>query len=147
MERIREIAGQVCDDLGVELFDLEIAGLGRRPILRVTIDCPTGITVEDCAKVSREMSALLDVYDPIDKAYQLEVSSPGVDRPIRHADDARRMVGKTVKVRVKRPRDGRRVFKGTLAGVAGNEMVVQVDGKDVPIDFNEVEKANLVFEF
>ncbi|MCZ7582714.1 MAG: ribosome maturation factor RimP [Deltaproteobacteria bacterium] len=145
--RIRKLADAVCRDAGIDLFDVEVLGGGKRRIVRVTIDCPTGVTVEDCAKVSRELSTHLDVEDVIAGAYHLEVSSPGLDRPIRHDADARAAVGKMVKVKTKRDVDGRKSFKGRLKEVKNASWVVEVDGREFEIARELVDKAHQVYEF
>jgi len=147
IDKIRQVAEQVCKDQGIDLFDVNLVGSKNRTVLRVFIDCATGITVEDCAKISRELSTALDVLDPFAGPYSLEVSSPGIDRPIRHTEDARKMIGKKVKITTKKEINGRRNFKGRLMAVRGEVWIVLVDETEVEIASGMVEKANMVFEF
>lgn len=147
LDRIREMATTVCKDRGIELFDVEIVGGAGHSILRVYIDDPLGVSVEDCAAVSREMSTLLDVADPIQGRYRLEVSSPGIDRPIRHTEDARGMIGKLVRIKTRRAVEGRKAFKGRLREVRGDVWIVTMDDRDYEIGADDVEKANMIYEF
>lgn len=130
--------------LGFELVDSELAGSGRNAVLRVYIDGPRGVTVDDCAQVSRQLSAILDVEDPFPERYVLEVSSPGLDRPLVKHEDFERFVGERVKVRMRMALEGRRNFKGRLIGVSLQHIALEVDGKTVNLDFSGIEKARLV---
>ncbi len=130
--------------LGFELVDSELAGRGRNAVLRVYIDGPHGVTVDDCAEVSRQLSAILDVEDPFPERYVLEVSSPGLDRPLVRREDFERFVGESVKIRLRLPIEGRRNFSGRLLGVESDHVVLEVDGKTVNLDFGGIEKARLV---
>jgi ribosome maturation factor RimP len=130
--------------LGFELVDVEYAADGGRNVLRVYIDRPAGITVDDCAKVSRQVSAVLDVEDPIPEQYLLEVSSPGLDRPLVKREDFERFAGQQVKVRMREAVSGRRNFKGTLEGVEGDAIVVHVDQKRFSLPLARIERARLV---
>ncbi|MCC6159480.1 MAG: ribosome maturation factor RimP [Deltaproteobacteria bacterium] len=145
--KIRQLAEGVCHDCGVDLFDVEYVPGRGTSMLRVFIDDEVGINVEDCATVSRELSALLDVEDPIRGRYRLEVSSPGIDRPIRHSDDARKLIGKLVKVKTRTAVEGRKAFTGRLTDVRGETWVVQMEGRDWEIDARDVDRANMIFEF
>lgn len=130
--------------LGYELVAIELAGNGSDRILRVYIDHPDGITVEDCAKVSRQVSAVLDVEDPISGAYVLEVSSPGLDRPLVRAADFERFTGSLVKVRTREAVLGRKNFTGLLSEASGDNVVVEVDGEPYEIDLANIDQARLV---
>lgn len=130
--------------LGFELVDSELAGSGRNAVLRVYIDGPHGVTVDDCAQVSRQLSAILDVEDPFPERYVLEVSSPGLDRPLVRHEDFERFVGESVKVRMRMLLEGRRNFKGRLIGVSPDHVVLEIDGKTVNLDFSGIEKARLI---
>lgn len=132
--------------MGYELVELDARAQGQNGLLRVYIDQADGIGVEDCAKVSRRISALLDVEDPMPGAYELEVSSPGFDRPLRTAEHFAQAVGQVVKIRTVRPLDGRRRFKGLLRSVDAGQLQVDVDGAVTGIPLELVEKANLVPE-
>lgn len=131
--------------LGFDLVEVEYTGAGGgQNVLRVYIDGPDGITVDDCARVSRQVSAILDVEDPIAEAYVLEVSSPGLDRPLTKREDFERYAGQTVKVRMSEAVQGRRNFKGTLAGMEGDAVVVVVDNERFSLPIARIERARLV---
>ena len=134
-------------NLGYELVDLELSGGHGSSMLRVYIDRPAGVGIEDCERVSREISALLDVHDPIPTAYRLEVSTPGLDRVLRTPAHFARFVGAQVEAELATPRDGRRRFTGRLAqaGAAGIELAV--DGAQVPLSYAEIFRARLVPEW
>jgi len=104
----------ILTDLGMELVDLELKREGRDWFLRLFIDKPGGVTLDDCVEVSREVSAILEVEDPIESAYRLEVSSPGLDRPLKKAADFERFAGSEASVKLRRPLEGRRNFEGVL---------------------------------
>lgn len=133
--------------MGFELVDVEMAGSHHSPTLRVYIDSPRGVNVDDCARVSRQLSALLDVEDPLPGQYTLEVSSPGLDRPLVKAEDFRRFVGETVKVKMQQPVLGRRNFSGRLVEVAADHVVVEVDKEIFSLAFDDMERARLVPRF
>jgi len=103
--------------------------------------------VDDCADVSHQLSAILDVEDPLPGSYTLEVSSPGLDRPLVRPADFERQLGETVKVRMREPIDGRRNFKGRLLSVGGDHIVIEVNDKHQDLAFSGMEKARLVPKF
>jgi len=119
---------------------------GRRPTLQVMTERSDGndVTVEDCAKVSRTISALLDVEDPIKGPYQLEVSSPGIDRPLVRRKDFSRFSGYVAKVETKEACDGRRRFRGKLLGIDGDTIRLDQNGETLKLDFDDVRRAKLV---
>jgi ribosome maturation factor RimP len=130
--------------LGYELVDVEYAPVSGRNLLRIYIDRPKGITVDDCTAVSRQVSAVLDVEDPISEAYTLEVSSPGLDRPLVRREDFERFAGAPIKVRMREAVLERRNFKGTLVGVEGDAIVVDVDQERYRLPIARIERARLV---
>lgn len=130
--------------LGFELVSVELVGGGSDRTLRVYIDHPDGITVDDCADVSRQVSAVLDVEDPVPGAYVLEVSSPGLDRPLVKSADFERFRGSLVKVRTREAVLGRKNFTGLLTAAAGDNVVVEVDGEPYEIDLGNIDQARLV---
>lgn len=136
------VASQQC-----ELWGLEYAVHGRRSTLRVYIDTPQGVTLEDCERVSRQISAVLDVEDPITSAYTLEVSSPGLDRPLYTASQFERYAGSRVSVRLRAPYEGRRRFNGLLKGLDDGDVVVQVEDTEYLLPLESIEKANVVPTF
>lgn len=154
--RARALLAPVLSAHGVILFDLEWLTDRLGWVLRLTIEREGsteeggGVTLADCAEVSRDASAVLDVEDLIPHHYHLEVSSPGVDRPLRSAADFARFAGKTAKVKLSRPApDGQRVLRGTVASCEGGpdpKVAMIVDGKRIEVPFADVAEANLVFE-
>ena len=133
--------------LGYELWGVEFLRQGRRSVLRLFIDSPAGITVEDCATVSRQVSAVMDVEDPIAEEYTLEVSSPGMDRPLFTPAQFGRFVGHEVTLRLLRPLDGRRKFGGELLAASSDELVLLQDGQEVRLPMDSIDKAQLVPRF
>lgn len=133
--------------LGFELVDVEVAGSHHSPTLRVYIDSPQGVNVDDCAKVSRQLSALLDVEDPLPGHYTLEVSSPGLDRPLVKPEDFKRFIGETIKLKMQQPVLGRRNFSGRLVEVAADHVVVEADKESFNLAFDDIERARLVPRF
>ncbi|GGY87086.1 ribosome maturation factor RimP [Cellvibrio zantedeschiae] len=130
--------------LGCELWGLEYLTQGRYTTLRLFIDAPAGVSLEDCEKVSRQVSSVMDVEDPIDGEYTLEVSSPGLDRPLYIPAHYARYVGETVNVRLRMARDGRRRFKGEIVKVDGDDVVITVEGKEILLPVDAIDKANVV---
>ena len=116
---------------------------GANGLLRVYIDTPQGVGLGDCEKVSEQVSAVLDVEDPLPGHYTLEVSSPGADRVLNRPAHFERFVGERIKVLLKVPRDGRRRFTGTLKGIAGNVVEIDVDGQLVQLELTWIERAQL----
>lgn len=133
--------------LNFELVDVELGGSPANPLLRVYIDSPRGIDVEDCARVSRQLSAILDVEDPIPGQYTLEVSSPGLDRPLVRREDFVRFQGAQVKVRTSQPVLGRKNFTGRLVSVEGDQIVLDMDKESYTLALDNIEKARLVPEW
>lgn len=141
--------------LGLELLGVEYLPAPGSAVLRLYIDRPAaegaeagddaaGVGIEDCEAVSREVSAQLDVEDPISGNYTLEVSSPGVDRPLFSAAQFARFAGQVAKVALKLPQDGRRRLQGTIAVVEGDRIAFEVDGARIEVDIDNVDRAKLV---
>lgn len=138
----------VAAGLGYEVVDVEYRPHPRNGLLRVYIDKPDGILLEDCEAVSRQLSAVLDVEDPIPGQYRLEVSSPGMDRPLRKAEDFERFAGETVKVRMGMPTaTGQRNFTGKLLGIKDQQVMIEVDGEEISLPLGGIEKAQIVPQF
>lgn len=147
---VTELLAPVCDQLGCELVDVEYEKQGGRSILRLLIDKPGGVTLEDCQTVSRAADPLLDAADPVPNAYYLEVSSPGLERPLKKGADFLRFVGSMIAVRLHAPMAGRRSFQGTLKGWHDGLIVMQLNDSDqatVEIPFGQVAKAHLIAQF
>ncbi|HEY6308521.1 MAG TPA: ribosome maturation factor RimP [Candidatus Angelobacter sp.] len=158
-DKIRAIAGRVAATHGVELVEAEIRGGGKARVLRITIDKTEGVTHEDCANVSREVSAVLDVEDAVAGGpYTLEVSSPGLDRKLLKAEDYARFTGSRVKLTTREPVTGNRHFEGRLMSFENGKLVLEAGtskkpkpghdspGRKIEIDLANVEKANLIPE-
>lgn len=133
--------------IGFELVGVEFIRAGKHSTLRVYIDSENGIDVDDCADVSRQVSAVLDVEDPITNEYNLEVSSPGMDRPLFKAAHYANVVGEEITVKLNLPQDGRRNFKGVLTQSTDTHIHVEVDGEAFVLAISNVTKANLVPNF
>ena len=146
-ERLVALAEPLLRDLGYELVDLEFGGGRGSGTLRVYIDRPEGVGIEDCERVSRELSALLDVHDPIPFAYRLEVSTPGLDRVLRTPAHFERYSGARIEVELAIPRDGRRRYTGQLlrSDVSGIELAV--DGAQLQLSYADIYRARLVPEW
>jgi len=155
VEQVREVAARVADTHGLDIFDVQFRREALGMVLRVRVDrrgpaatAEESVSVDDCARVSRDLSALLDVEDTVPMAYTLEVSSPGLDRPLRHADDYRRFVGRRAKLVMREAVDGQKFVKGILGGVDGVDVLIDGDGgrrHRVPIGV--ITRANLEVEF
>lgn len=150
LERIRAIAERVAGSEGLELVAAEWAGGAGRGILRLTIDRPEGgVSHNDCQSVSEQVGAILDVEDLVPGRYTLEVASPGLDRRLYRPADYERFRGRQVKVVLKRRREelGGRRFKGELEGLAEGVVRFRLEGRDLAVPYDEIERANLVPEF
>jgi ribosome maturation factor RimP len=147
VKQLEAVVAPVVTGQGYELVDVEWKNESGW-ILRVFVDKESGVTLEDCASVSRELSAVLDVEDVIPVAYSLEVSSPGLNRPLKKAADFARFVGKKAKIKTRHPvGESRRNFSGTLVGVEGGKVKIDVGDQVCEVPVDDVEKANLVYEF
>ncbi|MDH5189797.1 MAG: ribosome maturation factor RimP [Gammaproteobacteria bacterium] len=132
--------------MGYELVGVEYLRQGKQGLLRIYIDSENGITVDDCGKVSHQVSGILEVEDPIRENYVLEVSSPGLDRPLYTAEHFVRFAGSKARIRTRMPFEGRRNYTGVLHGVDDDHVVIDVDDEEYRLPINEIEKANLVPE-
>lgn len=142
--RLQAIIEPSVSALGYELVGIEYLPQGRYSLLRVYIDSEAGITVDDCEKVSRQLSGVLDVEDPIKGQYSLEISSPGLDRPLFTPEHFARFAGQQVQVRLQQPLNGQRKFKGLLRGMDGEEVLIEIDGGELRVLPEEIDKANLI---
>ena len=143
-ERLIALIEPLVGRLGYELVELEQTSGRGSAVVRLFIDGPEGVGLTDCERVSREVSALLDVEDPIPTAYTLEVSSPGSDRVLRTRAHFARFVGSRVHVELCAPRDGRRRYTGKLLSAEEAGIALEVDGQRVPVSFAEIGKARLI---
>ena len=133
--------------LGFELVGIEFIRAGKHSTLRVYIDSPEGVEIEDCADVSRQVSAVLDVEDPITNEYNLEVSSPGMDRPLFKPAHYEQVLAQVITVKLQMPQDDRRNFKGVLESCDERSFTMVVDNEKFELAYDNVLKANLVPEF
>jgi ribosome maturation factor RimP len=156
LDQIRAIAERVTAAHGLDLFDLQLTRESQGWVVRVTIDRPgpaatpeDSVGVEDCATVSRELSAILDVDDPLDRTYTLEVTSPGLNRPLRHEADFRRFTGRSASLVLAAPLDGQTYFSGRIGAVEDGHVVLLVGKRNrahrVPMD--RIKRARLEVEF
>jgi ribosome maturation factor RimP len=153
--RARECARRVAESYGLDVFDVQFRREATGMTLRVQLDRPgpaatpeDSVSVEDCAAVSRELSAILDVEDVVPAAYVLEVSSPGLDRPLRDASDYARFAGRRAKVVMREQVDGQGFFKGRLAGLESDEVLIDADdGRRHRVPIGVITRANLEVEF
>jgi ribosome maturation factor RimP len=143
---ITALAEQVAASMGMEVVLVEIKG-GGRSIVRVYIDRAGGVSIDDCERFSKRFSVLLDVEDCIPFSYVLEVSSPGLDRPLVREADFQRFTGKQVKVRTSQPLQGQRSFRGKILGASGGNIRLELSpGQQVEMALSQIERANLVVE-
>lgn len=142
-EILEQLVEPVAASLGCELWGLEYLTQGRYTTVRIYIDGANGATLDDCERVSRQVSAVFDVEDPIDGEYTLEVSSPGLDRPLYTEAHYARYVGETINVRLRIARDGRRRFKGVITKVENGDVFLQVDNQEVQMAIDVIDKANV----
>lgn len=132
--------------MGYELIGVEMFPEGGRKVFRIYIDSPKGITVDNCSQVSYQVSAMFDVEDPIQGHYNLEVSSPGIDRPLFEIDHFKKQIGNRVRIRLQRAIGNRKQYKGLLQRVEGENIYLLVEGieQEVMLPFSEIEKANVI---
>ena len=150
-EQVRNVATRVAHTYGLDIFDVQFRREAGGMILRVQIDRPgpaavaeESVSVEDCARVSRDLSAVLDVEDVVPTAYTLEVSSPGLDRRLRKAADFARFVGCEAQVRLRQPVNGRKNFTGVVRAVSGERVEFDFDGGHLAFELVDLDRAHLV---
>lgn len=145
--RIKDIIRQQIEEDGYELLHVEMHSEGGSPILRIYVDSPAGITVDDCANISRKVAVLLDVEDPVEGKYTLEVSSPGIERPLFSEKDYLRFKGREIRLSTRNKIDNQRKFRGHIDSFENGVLKLASEGRLVSIDFDEIKKANLVYDF
>jgi ribosome maturation factor RimP len=146
-DRLKALIEPIANAFGCELWGLEFSAAGRNGLLRVYIDKEGGVAIEDCERISRQLGALLDVENPIPGEYTLEVSSPGMDRPLYSLEQFRRFVGAEISVRLRAAFEGRRKFQGILAGVEDGEIVLRSGEHEYLFPLTDIERANLLPKF
>ncbi|UZE97996.1 ribosome maturation factor RimP [Alkalimarinus alittae] len=142
-----EMIRPVVEGLGFEFWGMEFVSQGKHSVLRVFIDSENGITLENCEVVSRQVSGVMDVEDPIAGEYALEVSSPGMDRPLYTLNQYERYAGHKVSLKLRMPFDGRRKFEGVLKGIEGSDVVIVVEDNEYLFPVDSIDKANVVPQF
>lgn len=155
VDKVRELAAGVAAGYGLGIFDVQFRREAAGMVLRVQIDRPgpsasaaESVSVEDCARVSRDLSAVLDVEDVVPSAYTLEVSSPGLDRPLRGLDDYERFAGRRAKIVLRGPVDGQTYFKGRLGGVENGAVLIDgEDGRRHRVPAGLITRAHLEVDF
>ena len=144
-EKLSRLVASAVEALGLELVGVEYIGQGAHSVLRVYIDSEQGITLDDCSRASHQISGVLEVEDPIRGKYNLEVSSPGLDRPLFSLAHFERFVGQGVKLRLRQPVKGQRKFKGIIEAVEDGHIQIALDDSQVlDLEIDEIEKANLI---
>jgi len=147
-ENLTKLVRQEVDLLGYELVGVELTSRGTGGLLlRIYIDHADGINVDDCSRVSHQVSGVLDVEDPIKEHYSLEVSSPGLDRPLFHEADFERFKGQKARLKTRSKIEGRHRFTGELGGVEKNEVLIIDEGTCYHIPLDEIDSARLIPEF
>ena len=146
-QKLQELLQGSVEDLGCELWGIECQRAGRFMTVRLFIDKEGGVTVDDCADVSRQVSAILDVEDPIADKYNLEVSSPGLDRPLFTLPQFERYIGQDIAVHLRIPVMERRKWQGKLERIENDMVILIVDGQEQVLVFGNIQKANVVAKF
>lgn len=143
-EKLQDLIAPTVDSLGYQLVGIEYLNQGKHSLLRIYIDSEAGITVDDCSRVSHQVAGLLDVEDVVKGHYNLEISSPGLDRPIFTIDQFKRFIGHIIKIQLLTPLDGRHKFRGQLRAVKNDVVIIDVDGTEFVLPVNNITKANIV---
>ena len=146
-KRVAAVALPVLEELGLELVEVQYRREQSGWVLRLIIDKQDGVSLEDCAAASREISQLLDIEDFIEQAYNLEVSSPGLDRPLKNMADFQRFTGRKAKIKTIEPIDGEHVFIGKIQQTEGEMIILEIGRREVKIPFMQVSKARLEVDF
>lgn len=142
-----ELFEPVVNGMGYDLIEIEHFPNPKHGVLRLYIDKEEGITIDDCSDVSRQISALIDVEDPVRGQFNLEVSSPGMDRPLRRVKDFQRFTGSKVKLKTMMPLDGQRNFSGRLLEADEDSLTIETDTEEITLPMSALEKARIVPEF
>lgn len=142
-DRLRQAAQLALSAAGAELVDVDLVGQSGRTVIRLTIDKPEGVGIDDCASFSRHMGDILDVHDLVQAAYVLEVSSPGLDRPLKKDSDFSWAVGRQIKLTSRKPVEGKNVFNGELIAFDGRKLILETDRERLEILRDDIAKARL----
>jgi len=144
LQQLDSILRPVIEGLGFDCWGIQYLSQGRHTVLRVYIDHPDGITVENCEQVSRQISGVMDVEDPIASNYTLEVSSPGMDCPLFTLAHYQAHVGSLVQLKLRMPFEGRRKYQGIINGIDGNDILLVVDDHELQLPYDSIESAQVV---
>jgi len=145
LKQLEDIIRPVVEGLGYEFWGIEYRSRGYQSMLRVFIDdAENGISIDDCEKVSRQVSGVMDVEDPIQSEYTLEVSSPGMDRPLFRLEQYEAFTGHQVQIRLRMAFEGRRKFQGVIRAVEGEDVVIVMDDHEYLLPFDSIEKAKII---
>lgn len=145
-DRVINLIRPTVEGLGYEFVGAEYHPARRQGLLRIYIDSPEGVEVDDCARVSHQVSGVLDVEDPIPGEYTLEVSSPGLDRPVFEWSDFERFAGEQARIRLRGLINGRRKLQGRLVGLQGDTVVIEEDGEQVAVSLTDIDRAFVELE-
>lgn len=146
-ETLEALIEPIAEAMGLELWGVEFMVHRKSSVLRIYIDRDNGVGLEDCEQLSRQLGAVLDVEDPIPGEYTLEVSSPGLDRPLYSLGQYRRFIGETIDLKLRFPYEARRKYKGTLKAIEADDVILTVDDHEYLFPFEGIEKARLVPRF
>lgn len=146
-KQVEDLVVHILEELGYELVDVQYLSSHGRWVLRLRIDKAEGVTIDDCARVSGEIGDLIDIKEIIPHEYVLEVSSPGLDRPLKKEKHFQEAVGKKVKVITSRMIQGRRTFVGYLSEFKAGVLLIRCENRPISISFKDVEQANVIYEF
>ena len=146
-DQLTELIQPVVEGLGCELWGIEQLSTGRLSKVKIYIDTEEGVDIEDCARVSRQVSSLLDIEDPFAGEYTLEVSSPGMDRRFFRLEQFEAFAGSNVRIELMHPYEGKRNYSGQLRGVEGDEVILDLEDEEILFPFETIHKANVVPEF
>ncbi|KPC34675.1 Ribosome maturation factor RimP [Pseudomonas syringae pv. cilantro] len=147
LEQLQDLLAPVVVALGYQCWGIDFSSQGKHSVLRIYIDKEGGVLVDDCAIVSRQISGVLDVEDPISTEYTLEVSSPGMERPLFTIEQFALYAGEQVRIKLRSPFEGRRNFQGLLRGVEEQDVVVQVEDHEFLLPIDLIDKANIIPTF
>lgn len=142
-QQLEEMLEPTVKAMGFGLWGIEYNSQGRHSVLRIYIERDSGITADDCAAVSTQVSGILDVEDPITGEYTLEVSSPGMDRRLFKLNQYSDYIGEIIEIQLRSPFEGRRKFKGILKGIEGADVVVQIDDEEFLLPHDDIDKARV----
>jgi len=147
INKIHELAVPIINEHNLDLVNIEYVRESRGRVVRITLDKEGGVTLNDCTKVSKELGYILEVKDVVTHPYHLEVSSPGLERPLITQKDYEKFLGRKVAIKTSEPLNGQKIFKGTLQSIQDGNVHLDIDGKSWKIPFTTINKAKLIYEF